>query len=157
MRWDGLIARALLKYGYSNFKLEILEYCLPEDVIKREQYYMDILQPEYNILRVAGSSFGYKHSDEARSKMSTTKQGLKRSDETRTKISTARQGLKHSDEIRAKMSARARGRKFSDETLAKMKAAKLGRKHSDETRAKMSATKSKTIVETDLHTNEIKE
>ena len=65
---------------------------------------MDILQPEYNILRVAGSSFGYKHSDEARSKMSTTKQGLKRSDETRTKISTARQGLKHSDEIRAKMS-----------------------------------------------------
>jgi len=72
--------------------LEILEYCLPEDVIKREQYYMDILQPEYNILRVAGSSFGYKHSDEARSKMSTIKQGSNHSDETRKKMSEAKIG-----------------------------------------------------------------
>jgi len=53
-KWDGLMVRALLKYGYSNFKLEILEYCLPEDVINREQYYLDLLQPEYNIYKVAG-------------------------------------------------------------------------------------------------------
>ena len=53
---------------------------------------MDILQPEYNILRVAGSSFGYKHSDEARSKMSTIKQGSNHSDETRKKMSEAKIG-----------------------------------------------------------------
>ncbi|KAG0122707.1 hypothetical protein HOY82DRAFT_619800 [Tuber indicum] len=55
------------------------------------------------------------------------------------------------------MSDSARGRKFSDETLAKMKAVKMGSKHLDETRAKMAAAKSKIVVVTDHHTNEIKE
>lgn len=30
------IYSAILKYGYSNFQLEILEYCLPENAISRE-------------------------------------------------------------------------------------------------------------------------
>ena len=59
-----IIYRAILKYGYANFKLEILEYCAPEECIKREQYYIDTLKPEYNILKVAGSSLGYKHTEE---------------------------------------------------------------------------------------------
>jgi group I intron endonuclease len=63
-----VINKALLKYGYSNFKLEILEYCEPENVIVREQHYMDLLKPEYNILQVAGSSFGYKHTEETLAK-----------------------------------------------------------------------------------------
>lgn len=63
------IIRALLKYGYSNFTIEILEYCDPSEVIYREQYYLDSLNPEYNILKVAGSSFGYKHTEETISKM----------------------------------------------------------------------------------------
>lgn len=29
------ICRALLKYGYSNFSLEILEYCDPSEVLTR--------------------------------------------------------------------------------------------------------------------------
>jgi len=33
--------RALLKYGFSNFSLEILDYCNSEDLLKREQYYLD--------------------------------------------------------------------------------------------------------------------
>ena len=53
------INRALLKYGYSNFTLEIIEYCEPSDVIDREQFYLDLLQPEYNILSKAGSSLGF--------------------------------------------------------------------------------------------------
>lgn len=32
------ISRALIKYGYSNFKLEILEYCDVSDLLKREQH-----------------------------------------------------------------------------------------------------------------------
>jgi len=44
------ISRALVKYGHSNFKLEILEYCEPNRLIilEREQYYIDLLKPEYN-------------------------------------------------------------------------------------------------------------
>ena len=35
------ILSAILKYGYSKFTLEILEYCDSKDLIKREQYYID--------------------------------------------------------------------------------------------------------------------
>ena len=52
----------MLKNGHSAFKLDILEYCAPSDVIKREQHYLSLLKPKYNILEVARSSKGFKHS-----------------------------------------------------------------------------------------------
>lgn len=55
-----LIYKALLAHGLENFKLEILEYCQASEVIEREQYYMDLLNPEYNILKVAASPLGVK-------------------------------------------------------------------------------------------------
>src|SRR4051812_25033562 len=58
-----LINKAILKYGRVNFSLEIIEYCSNKDLIKREQYYLDLLKPEYNILKLAGSSYGYKHNE----------------------------------------------------------------------------------------------
>ena len=59
------IHAALLKYGNENFNFEILEYCRADELVIREQYYLDLLCPEYNILKVAGSLFGYKHSPES--------------------------------------------------------------------------------------------
>lgn len=58
------IHAALLKYGYENFILEILEYCRADELIIREQYYLDLLKPEYNILKYAYSLLGFKHSPE---------------------------------------------------------------------------------------------
>lgn len=58
------INKAILKYGYASCKEDILEYCAPEECIKREQYYIDTFKPEYNILKVAGSTLGYKHTEE---------------------------------------------------------------------------------------------
>jgi len=66
---NSIISSSLLKYGYANFSLEILEYCDPTDAVKREQYYLDLLKPEYNILKTAASSFGFKHSLETKAKM----------------------------------------------------------------------------------------
>jgi len=63
------IDRALLKYGFSNFSLEILEYCNEDNVLKREQYFIDLLKPEYNIVQTAGSTLGYKHTPESLAKM----------------------------------------------------------------------------------------
>lgn len=60
---NSLIYKALLKYGYYNFQLDILEYCDPSILIEREQYYLDMLNPKYNILAKAGSSTGFKHSE----------------------------------------------------------------------------------------------
>jgi group I intron endonuclease len=63
----------LVKYGYASFSFEILEYCNKNDVLVREQYYLDLLKPEYNILRIAGSSLGYLHTEQAKLKMRGTK------------------------------------------------------------------------------------
>jgi hypothetical protein len=62
------IHRALLKYGYSVFSLHILEYCSPNVLILREQYYIDLYKPEYNILKIAGSSKGLVVSEEWKQK-----------------------------------------------------------------------------------------
>lgn len=57
-----VIYRALLAYGFNNFTLEILEYCDPSVLLEREQYYIDLLNPEYNVLKIAGSRLGVKHT-----------------------------------------------------------------------------------------------
>jgi hypothetical protein len=36
---------------------------------QREQYWLDLLKPEYNILKFVKSSCGYKHTDNALAKM----------------------------------------------------------------------------------------
>jgi len=71
------IYRALLKYGYSQFSLEILEYCESENCIVREQYYLNLLPHEYNLLPNAGSLLGFKHSEETRAKQSIANKGEK--------------------------------------------------------------------------------
>jgi group I intron endonuclease len=68
-RRKSKIYSSLLKYGYSSFKLEILEYCEPSEAVPREQYYLDLLKPEYNILKTAGSLLGFRHSSETIAKL----------------------------------------------------------------------------------------
>lgn len=63
------IDRAILKHKFSNFRLEILEYCKLTNVLEREQFYLDISKPLYNIATIAGSTLGYKHSPESLEKM----------------------------------------------------------------------------------------
>ena len=84
--------KALLKYGYSNFRLEILEYCPPDICLEREQYYMDLFKPEYNILKTAGSSLGFKHSEETLKKL----RNRKHSEETKAKMSDTAKKIDHS-------------------------------------------------------------
>jgi len=59
-----------LKSGYPGFNLEILEHCAKSVVISRKQYYLDKLNPFYNILKLAGSCLGFKYSEETRTLMS---------------------------------------------------------------------------------------
>jgi group I intron endonuclease len=72
-----IIYRALLKYGYSGFRLEILEYCSPEVLLQREQFYFDMLSPEFNILKRAGSPLGYRHSEAAKKLISIASKNRK--------------------------------------------------------------------------------
>lgn len=131
------------KHGYSKFRLDILEFCDPCDVIKREQYYINLLKPEYNILKTAGSMLGYKHTEKALAKFI----GRKHSEITRKKISdgvraaeVGRKGRIISEKTKAKMSASALGRRFThtEETKLKISEKKLGKKHTEITKAKIS-------------------
>lgn len=58
-----LLIRAINKYKEENFKLEIIEECLPEKLLTREQYYLDTLLPKYNVAKIAGSNLGIKRSN----------------------------------------------------------------------------------------------
>lgn len=64
------------KYGEKCFDFQIIEEC--SNVLQREQYYIDTLNPFFNICKVAGNCSGRKFSDETRLKMSiiAKKRGL---------------------------------------------------------------------------------
>jgi group I intron endonuclease len=130
------INRALIKYGFSSFQLEILEYCDIADLNKREQYYLDTLKPRYNILKIAGSSSGHKLSEETKAKISQSLKGVY------VKEKSALYGRKHSEETKALMSLKKSnvnnplfGKTHSEETKELMRLKALGRKHSEETGA----------------------
>jgi hypothetical protein len=44
--------------------MKILEYCDIKSLLEREQYYIDLYKPEYNICKIAGSMLGFRHSPE---------------------------------------------------------------------------------------------
>jgi group I intron endonuclease len=103
VRNQFLIQKAIIKYGHINFSLVIIEYCNIENLYSREQYYIDLFSPEYNILRLAGSSLGYKHADEAKAKIIAKLTGSRLSKETKDKIASKAFGRKHAEETILKM------------------------------------------------------
>ncbi|WP_431998968.1 hypothetical protein [Streptomyces fungicidicus] len=71
------MSRALIKYGYTNFSVTILEYCKKSDLDVKEQYYFDTLNPQYYIQKVAGgSSKGLILSEEHKAKISKSLKGI---------------------------------------------------------------------------------
>lgn len=98
------IYKALLKYGHSKFILEILEYCKPTQCIEREQYYIDLLKPDYNILKTAGSLLGFKHSKESVSKISEALRGERNPMYGKIGENSHLYGRKLSEQIRHKLS-----------------------------------------------------
>ena len=100
----SIIYSALLKRDYSEFSLDILEYCEVDVLTEREQYYIDHLNPEYNILKRANSRLGSKHSEATKIKIGNSLKSsiiFKNSIKNRPKFKT--------DETKLKMSLRTRG------------------------------------------------
>jgi len=74
------------KYGINDLYFEILEMCdWDNKTIEKEQYYIDLFTPYFNVLRVAGSSFGRITSEETRNKLRLSHLGKKQSDESKNK------------------------------------------------------------------------
>ena len=156
-----LICSGLLKHGFASFNLYILEYCNKEDLIEKEQYYFDLLKPNYNICKTAGSTLGRMHTKASKVKIGLAshkkgKSGFIHSEETKLKISEAMRagpkGLYHP----------MYGKTLTEITKEKMRLAKLGEKHqglgltlTEEHKAKISTSQlnSQKISVLDLETN----
>ena len=119
---------AIAKYGIENFTFYILEY-YPGFVQKEnlspshlalmemETKHITEQQPEYNILQIAGSSQGYKHTEETRQKMKENY-----SQERKDRARAAQLGKKHSLERRQMMSEISKLRNANEGLRAKLSA-----------------------------------
>jgi|ERR1700761_5650202 len=141
---NNYICNALIHHTHSAFSLTILEFIdishlSKEDVrklvLEREQFYIDSLEPQYNILLIAGSSLGQKRTEITKALISKVKSGLIHSVETKAKISESLKGKTHSEKTKAKMNLAKIGEKNPN----------FGKARSIETKAKMSATRGTTI------------
>lgn len=112
------------KYGESDLQFSVLLGCDKVDLIKSEQYFLDIHNPYFNGSMKAGSCLGYKHSDDSRKRMSQSHKGYIPTDIQRKKIGDAH-----------------RGRPRSLEVINKIKSTRIangGYAHSEETKRKIS-------------------
>lgn len=121
------IQDALLKYGHLNFTLEILEYCSKAKLLEREQFYIDLLIPDYNILKYAYSLLGFKHSEETLEKLKTRIV----SPEHKEILSSIHKGKLVSEETRNKLAAATasyrKNNPLTTEALANITAKTLAR------------------------------
>ena len=145
-------------YGGDAFEFVILEKCLPERCVEREQHWIDwykAANPEYGynsrprVESNLGHKFGPQTNPEVRAKRSaslkvawkTVRKGFRHSTLTQIKIHKQQRGRKRSAEFRAKVSAGLVGRPVSEKTRAKMSASAKKRGVSPETIEKMIASK----------------
>lgn len=127
------LQRAWNKYGADKFSFVILEEIEdPRLLIKREQFWIDRYNAAtkgYNCRPTAGSSLGYKDSDETKRKKSAALKGKPKSPDHVAKVSAAlkgkpgtRKGAITPQETRAKQSAAAMGRKMPEASRARFNA-----------------------------------
>ena len=175
--YNTYLTNSFVKYGKENFKFEILEICEPQYCLAYEQVYLDYFKPwfetgnGYNFCKIAGSSLGVKHSEEAKKNMSEAARNKpKVKQETKEKIKKAISGLKRSDTSIRKMIAAKQN--ISKETKDKMSLSQIGKHHSKEAIKKMSLAKQNMSINTktkmsishkikieriDMNTGEVKE
>lgn len=123
--FNDYLQNAWNKHSEQNFLFEIVESIKNKNIlVQREQYYLDILCPEYNICKRAESTYGasFYKSEEFKSKISVTCRDGRRkgennpmygkhcSKETKEKIRNSLIGRKHTEETKNKMSLAQKGK-----------------------------------------------
>lgn len=149
------LQKAWRKYGEDAFEFSVVEECSGDQLLIREQYYLDLnfLNPDpYNMCRIAGSWLGHKHTPEAKAKISEALTGREFTAEHRERLRQSATGRKMPPEVIAKTVAANTGRKDTEETKAKKREARKGRKLSDEHKANIGAANRGRV-----HTDEARE
>lgn len=132
------LQRAYNKQWGEGFEFIVLEEREPCKLIECEQFYLDMLKPEYNICKIANSSLGVKRTDDFKRKLRAANLGKKHSEEHKNKIALKCKGRKLSEKHILSLKLHNTGKKHSDETKEKIRKIRIGSTHSDETKLKMS-------------------
>jgi len=157
------------KYGLEDLEFSILEILYDSSLLViREQFFIDLLLPVFNIRLIAESNLGLKHTVKAKEKISLNNakywQYKSRSKETKDKIKLSKTGQLPNKETRLKMSKKLIGNSYaknsvrteefkksvslfhkgkfvSKETRDKLSEINIGRKMTEEAKEKMSRAK----------------
>lgn len=119
--------RAIQKYGWKSIKHDVFEVTTESEMYYLEKYliaYYHTNHPDIGYNKSSGgefSSYGCRHSNETKIKMSNTKKGKRLSEETKHRISVSRKGMHFSEEHKRKLSDAKKGKKRSDEVKNKLK------------------------------------
>jgi len=98
---NGFLSNAWHKYGEDNFIFSVVEYVESDQLIIKEQHYIDFYKSYdnkigYNLVPNAGSNLGWKPSEETKKKMSkSAKKKPPVTEETKKKLSVVRKGNKN--------------------------------------------------------------
>lgn len=114
------------QWGEEAFRVIVLEYVdNKDDLITREQFYLDTYRPEYNTRLSADNSIAIPLSSESRERVNQKIRGRQFTAEHKEKIRQALTGQTRTPEQRAHIKAGKAN--VSDETRQKLSAAKKGR------------------------------
>lgn len=145
------LQNAYNKYGKESFKFYIIEYCNKNELVEKEQYYLELFKTYrrdcgYNCRHIAEVNSGYKFSEITRKRMSeghlskVPNLSDKQKEERRERMlgNKFMLGYKHSEETRKKISDTNKGKRHSEESKKKMAQAQKGKKCSERTKKKLS-------------------
>lgn len=132
------LQRVWNKHGHDSLLFEVVEEVVNlNELLEREQFWMNTLNPQFNHCKSARNRLGSKHSEETRKKISESNKGKKMPKEWKELMKKIHVGRKNSPEVKAKMSAAYKPREVSAEAKFKMGATNRGKRLSEETKKKI--------------------
>lgn len=147
------LQRAWNKYGENNFKFKILEKTKSkENLLEKEQFYINFFKPHYNICKIAGSNSGVIRTEEWKKRIGNSNKGKPASENCKKAVRKANYGRKHNEEAKKKIGKAAKGRKMSKKHLKKLIEISKNRIYTNEIRQNMSnaSTVKKAILQYSL-------
>ena len=122
------------KYGIDDLVFSVIEECPVDQLIEREQYYLDICQPKFTVRKIADNNIGVPCSEVKKEILrrvhagNSYSKGRKASPETIQKLIDSHhgqipwmKGKQHTAESKEKNRLAHLGKKQSPETIAKRK------------------------------------
>ena len=150
-RHNTYFANAIQKYGWDNFKHEILFENLSKEEAEKQEIelisYYNSTNRDYGYNIQSGGTSGYIFTDDMKKHLSDIHKGKHHTEETKTKMSKSRIGHCVSEETRNKIRISNTGKTASIETRNKMSMARKGNPLSDEHKIKLSNSHKKRVLQ----------